>query len=271
MKAPAFDYVQARSLDEALTLRAEGGEDAKYLAGGQSLGPLLNLRLARPSLLVDVRRLSELSGWADEGETLRIGAGLTHAAIEDGALPGPLGRFLASVAHGIASRAIRNRGTLGGSLAHADPAADWVSTMALLDAELELLSASGARVIAAAHLVDGPLSTRLAPHELIVAVRVPKGSPAARWSYRKFNRKPGEFAKAIAGFGVDPERQICRAVIGATEGAPVVIAEAQGLLESDAACDAAVAAAGFEPGAFEHQVHAVMLQRARLAVVQEIA
>lgn len=271
MKAPAFDYVRARCLDEALALRVAGDDEAKYLAGGQSLGPLLNLRLARPSRLIDVRRLPELAGWSDEGAMLRIGAGLTHAAIEDGVLPGALGRFLASVARGIAYRAVRNRGTLGGSLAHADPAADWVSTMALLDARLEVRSQSGSRVIAAADLVDGPLSTRLAPEELIVAVRVPKGSPAARWSYRKFNRKPGEFAKAIAAFCVDPERQVCRAVIGATDGAPVVIFEAAELLTSDAACDAAVAAAGFRPGAFQHQVHAVMLRRARLALAEGIA
>jgi len=206
MKAPAFDYARPTTLEEALTLRAAGGDDAKFLAGGQSLGPLLNLRLARPSLLIDVRRLPELAGWSIEGDWVRIGAAVTHAAIEDGVLPGPLGRFLASVAHGIGYRAIRNRGTLGGSLAHADPAADWVSVMALLAAEVDVRSASRARRVAAADLVDGPLSTVLDPDELIVSVRVPQGSDSARWSYRKFNRKPGKFAEAIGGFHIDPER-----------------------------------------------------------------
>lgn len=271
MKAPAFDYARPASLDEALALCAEGGDDAKFLAGGQSLGPLLNLRLARPSLLIDVRRLPELSGWQDEGGALRIGAGMTHAAIEDGALPGPVGHFLATVAHGIAYRAVRNRGTVGGSLAHADPAADWVSTFALLGAQLEVRSARGGRNVAADAFVDGPLSTTLQPGELITAVRIPKGSAAARWSYRKFNRKPGEFAEAIGGFCADPATGVCRAVIGATGGPPVVIPEAQALLDSDDACVAAVDGAGFESGSFEHQVHAVMLRRAARALTESVA
>jgi len=271
MKAPAFDYARPASLDEALALCAEGGDDAKFLAGGQSLGPLLNLRLARPSLLIDVRRLPELSGWQDEGETLRIGAGMTHAAIEDGALPGPVGNFLATVAHGIAYRAVRNRGTVGGSLAHADPAADWVSTFALLDARLEVRSAQGVRTVGADALVEGPLSTVLRADELITAIRVAKGSSDARWSYRKFNRKPGEFAEAIGGFCVDPEAGVCRAVIGATGGPPVVIAEAQALLDSDDACVAAIDGAGLEPGSFEHQVQAVMLRRAARALTESDA
>jgi carbon-monoxide dehydrogenase medium subunit len=271
MKAPSFDYVRPASLDEALTLCAEGGDDAKFLAGGQSLGPLLNLRLARPSLLIDVRRLPELAGWRDEGDTLCIGAGLTHAAIEDGALPGAVGRFLAAVAHGIAYRAVRNRGTVGGSLAHADPAADWVSTFALLDAQLEVRSARGVRIVAADALVDGPLSTALRADELIMAIRVAKGSSDARRSYRKFNRKPGEFAEAIGGFCADPASGVCRAVIGATGGPPVVIADANALLDSDDACVAAVDAAGFEPGSFEQQVHAVMLRRAAHALRESVA
>lgn len=271
MKAPAFDYVRPASVDEALAICADGGEDAKFLAGGQSLGPLLNLRLARPSLLVDVRCLPELSGWRDEGGTLRLGAGLTHAAIEDGVLPGAVGRFLATVAHGIAYRAVRNRGTVGGSLAHADPAADWVSTFALLDARLEVRSARGVRTVAADALVDGPLSTTLQPGELITAVCVPKGSADARRIYRKFNRKPGEFAEAIGGFCVDPASGLCRAVIGATGGAPVLIPDAHALLASDDACVAAVDGAGFEPGSFEQQVHAVMLRRAAHALRESVA
>jgi len=271
MKAPAFDYACPATLTEALALRAAGGEDAKYLAGGQSLGPLLNLRLARPTLLIDVRQLPELAGWDTEGDWLRIGAGVTHAAIEDVVLPGPLGAFLASVSHGIGYRAIRNRGTLGGSLAHADPAADWVSVMALLGAEVELHSGAGSRRVSAAGLVDGPLSTILDPEELIVSVRLPRGSGAARWSYRKFNRKPGKFAEAIGGFHIDPDRGICRAVIGATDGAPRVIPMADVLLAAEPACEAAVAEAGFAAGTYEHQVHAVMLRRARLAILEATA
>jgi carbon-monoxide dehydrogenase medium subunit len=263
MKAPAFGYERAHSVEEALLFYASGDEDAKYLAGGQSLGPLLNLRLARPSMLIDVRSIDELRECTQTPDGLVIGAGVTHAAIEDGAVPGPVGAFLAVIAHGIAYRAVRNRGTLGGSLAHADPAADWVSTMALLDAQLDVRGVTGERQVPAESLVEGPLATKLAPDELVVSVHLPGWSAAARFSYYKFNRKPGEFADAIAGFAHDPERGVCRAVIGATDGPPAVIADARELLASAEASEAAVTVAGFEPGSFEHHVHAVALRRAR--------
>lgn len=268
MKAPAFDYEKPATLDAALALLADDTGDTKVLAGGQSLGPLLNLRLARPGRLVDVRSLAELTACHEASDTVTLGAGTTHASIEDGRVPDPTRGLLPFVAHGIAYRAVRNRGTLGGSLAHADPAADWVSAMALLDAVLIVASARGMRETPAATFVDGPLSTTLAPDELIVAVRVPQLSPSARWSYRKFNRKPGEFAEAIAGFVHDPARGVCRAVIGVTSGAPVVIPDARSMVEGDVArIDAEVGRAGFAAGSYEHQVHRVMLARAREALV----
>lgn len=263
MKAPAFDYEKPATLGAALALLADDTGDTKVLAGGQSLGPLLNLRLARPGRLVDVRGLVELDACHEAGDAVTLGAGITHAAVEDNRVPDPTRGLLPFVARGIAYRAVRNRGTLGGSLAHADPAADWVSAMALLDAVLVVVSVRGTREIPAVTFVDGPLSTTLAPDELIVAVRVARLSPSARWSYRKFNRKPGEFAEAIAGFVHDPARGICRAVIGATSGAPVVIADARSIVEGDVArIDGEVQRAGFEAGSYEHQVHRVMLARA---------
>ena len=135
MKAAVFDYVRPRDVGEALS--ALKGNDAKPIAGGQSLGPMLNLRLARPKLLVDVSRIQALREIQDEGEAWRIGASVTHAELEDRPLKGcdPL----ASVARAVAYRAVRNRGTVGGSLAHADPAADWPLVFATLDATLRVM------------------------------------------------------------------------------------------------------------------------------------
>jgi carbon-monoxide dehydrogenase medium subunit len=256
VKAAKFAYEKPRDLGAALALLAGAGGDAKVIAGGQSLGPMLNLRLAQPALLVDVRGLPELAEVRDEGDRVFIGACTTHAAIEDGRVPDPTQGFLRKVARGIAYRAVRNRGTVGGSLAHADPAADWVSAMAVLDAGIVVRSQNGERVVPAADFVLGIMSTALGEGEILAGVRVPKLSPRARWSYWKYCRKTGEFAEAIGAFVVDPERNWWRGVMGATEGAPVVIPDAR------AFDPAAVAAEAHEPGTYEHQVHAVALQRA---------
>src|SRR6266853_1380532 len=145
MKAARFDYARARSLAHAVELLGSGDGFVKLLAGGQTLGPMLNLRLVQPDLLVDVSRLDETRRWSEEGGTILIGAGITHAALEDGAIPGPTGAVLAGIASGIAYRAVRNRGTIGGSLAHSDPAADWLLATIALDASLRLQGAGGQR------------------------------------------------------------------------------------------------------------------------------
>lgn len=266
MKAPLFEYEKPKTLDAALALLAQAGDGAKVLAGGQSLGPLLNLRMAQPELLVDVRGLPELLQARDEGDAVVLGACVTHAAIEDGRVPDPTRGLLPTVARGIAYRAVRNRGTLGGSLAHADPAADWVSAMALLDAMILVRGHKGERLLPAAAFVEGPLITRLAPGEIIVAVRVPKLSRQARASYFKFNRKPGAFAEAIGAVLDDPERGIRRAVIGATEGAPLIIVDASPFIGrfDEVQALAALADAGFAPGTYQHQIHCAALKRAAM-------
>lgn len=260
MKPARFEYEKPRDLGAAVALLAREGADAKVVAGGQSLGPMLNLRLAQPALLVDVRGLAELADVRDERDSVFIGACTTHAAIEDGRVPDPTGGFLRKVARGIAYRAVRNRGTVGGSLAHADPAADWVSAMAVLDAGIVVRGADGERTIPASQFMLGIMSTAMGEGEVLVGVRVPKLSPRARWSYWKYCRKTGEFAEAIGAFVVDPERNWWRGVMGATEGAPVVIDDARAL------DPAAVASEAYEPGTYEHQVHAVALQRAAAAL-----
>jgi aerobic carbon-monoxide dehydrogenase medium subunit len=226
MKPVAFAYERPASMDAALALLSETAAFCKVLAGGQSLGPMLNLRLAQPDLLIDVASISELTDVTDQGDHLEIGACVTHADIEDGRVPEASNGLLRHVAGTIAYRAVRNRGTIGGSLAHADPAADWISIFPLLDAEIIIAGRRGARKIAAADLVVSSFTTVLQADELIQAIRVPKLSGRARWGVCKFNQKAGEFAHAIGGVLHDPERGLFRAVIGAIETAPIVVAEA---------------------------------------------
>ncbi|MGH8237861.1 MAG: FAD binding domain-containing protein, partial [Steroidobacteraceae bacterium] len=187
--------------------------------------PMLNLRLSRPSTVIDVSRLPELQGVHVEGDELRIGAAVTHAQIEDAAFDVLRGSFLASVARGIAYRAVRNRGTIGGSLAHADPAADWVVVCAALAARLDLVSASGRRRVAMDEFMLGAYTTALREGELIEAVRLPQPSPQARWAYRKLCRKTGEFSEATCAAYFDAARGFARIVLGALDGPPRILEE----------------------------------------------
>jgi carbon-monoxide dehydrogenase medium subunit len=269
MKAAQFDYTRPRDLGEAVTALAAADGAAKLLAGGQSLGPMLNLRLARPGLLVDVSRLPELKGVTDRGSSWRVGGAVTHAEIEDRAGGMPGGEMLCAVAGGIAYRAVRNRGTMGGSLAHADPAADWPLTLAALGAEIEIQGRAGTRRCAADSFMKGAFATALAEDEIIVAVDVPKLGRSARWGYYKYCRKTGEFPEASAACVFDPERRIARAFVGALSGAPVAVtALAEAIAQRGAAActrDAALSAiAAAAPGLddVEKRMHAAALQRA---------
>jgi len=172
MKAAAFEYQKPTELSAVVSaLRASNGE-AKLFGGGQSLGPMLNLRLARPKKILDVSTLPALKVIEDLGAAWRIGGGVTHAMLEDRVLVGC--EPLAQVARGIAYRAIRNRGTVGGSLAHADPAADWPLTMPALGATIVIAGVSGERRVAAESFMTAAFGTALAEDEIIAAVEVPK-------------------------------------------------------------------------------------------------
>ncbi|GAA4340109.1 FAD binding domain-containing protein [Pigmentiphaga soli] len=264
MKAARFDYLRPADRFEAVRLLAQTGGLGKIVAGSQSLGPMLNMRLAQPSALIDVRVLDELALAREEDDAIVLGACITHARIEDGLVPDPSRGLLPFVAGGIAYRAVRNRGTLGGSLAHADPAADWINAMPLLDAECLLQGPGGERSVAAADWMQAAFTTALGEDEILTGVRLPRLSPAARWSYIKFNRKAGEFAEAIAAVVDDPRRGLCRAVIGALDGPPHVVADARPLLggDAEAAARRELAAAGLEPDTYEYRLHAVALSRA---------
>lgn len=226
MKPAAFDYERPATLDDAIKLLAETGVFSKAVAGSQSLGPMLNLRLAQPELLVDITSVSELRAVSEQRDYVDIGACVTHADVEDGRIPDVARGLLGFVAGRIAYRAVRNRGTIGGSLAHADPAADWVSVFPLLGAKVITQSRRGARTIAAEDLVVSSFITVMQPDELIHTIRVPKISARARWGFCKFNQKAGEFAHAIGAILNDPDNGRFRAVIGAIETAPIVVADA---------------------------------------------
>jgi carbon-monoxide dehydrogenase medium subunit len=253
MKAAAFEYVRAKDVADALKALASMPGDAKPLAGGQSLGPMLNLRLARPKLLVDLGRIESLREIRDEGDAWLVGAGVTHAELEDRTLAGC--EPLAAVARTIAYRAIRTRGTVGGSLAHADPAADWPLALCALGAKFILAGQDGRREVPAADFMKSAFATALGDDEILEAVRVPKLGARAAWGYYKFCRKTGEFPEASAALLLDPERRIARLYAGALHGAPkaldsVARAVAQGGAEAaskdlvDAALERAVPGMG---------------------------
>lgn len=234
MKPAPFEVARARDAAEACALLGQASGSAKVIAGGQSIGPMLNLRLARHDLLIDVRHAEELRGIAEEEDAVVYGAAITHAEVEDGRVPDATGGWLSPLARGIAYRAVRNRGTVGGSIAHADPAGDWVTIMTALGAEAILQGPGGRRAVGMSSFCLGPFSTALAADEILLALRVPRRSPAARWGYWKFCRKTGEYAKSIAAVLVDPDRDEARIVLGAAERPPLALPEPDALLMGEA-------------------------------------
>jgi carbon-monoxide dehydrogenase medium subunit len=272
MKAAAFAYERPADLKAALALMAETREAAKIIAGGQSLGPMLNLRLVQPELIIDITSLAELKQAEQRGDELVIGACVTHGDIEDGRLPDVTRGAMQRVASAIAYRAVRNRGTIGGSLSHADPAADWVSALPALGAKVQLRSANGVRDLAVEDFITGALESALQAGEIVEAVCVPVLRSSARWGYVKACRKPGEFAHAIAAVMIDPEVGAARVVIGAIAAAPIVLGDAASLFGGRVtsnfrtqfdphAAEALLIKAGMANAADRH-VHVTVLRRA---------
>ena len=230
MKAAAVDYVRPDSLAEAVDLLAHASVEARVIAGGQSLLALMNLRVASPGLLIDIACLPELLSVADHADAVTLGACVTHAAIEDGRAADPSQGLMPRVASTLAYRAIRTRGTIGGSLALSDPAAEWPSVLAALDAEVVLYGSGGRRSLKCAEFTTGIFQTKLAHDEIIESARVPKLSADARCGYVKLARKSGEFASALAVAVTDPPRGYARVVSGAANGAPLVLSDTSRLV-----------------------------------------
>lgn len=230
MKAAPFEYERPGDLTSVIAVIARTDLVVKLLAGGQSLGPMLNLRLAQPDVLVDITHIPELKRVEESADAITLGACITHADIEDGRIPDVTGGALPGVARDIAYRAVRNRGTIGGSLSHADPAADWISCLAAMGADILIRGPTGQRAIPVDALMTGAFETALDPAEIIEAIRIPRFSRNARWGYYKVARKTGEMAQAIGAVLHDPERAVLRAVMGATESLPIVFSDAAPLI-----------------------------------------
>lgn len=269
MKPAIFDYERPKSLADAVALLARHDGEAKPIAGGQSLGPMLNMRLTQPKLLIDIARLPELKRIEDGRDAVTIGAAITHAAIEDGKVPDPTRGALRAVAADIAYRAVRNKGTVGGSLAHADPAADWLTALSAMHAEASLTGPKGTRRVPVATLAVSAFETVLGVGEIVDAVRIPRFSDAARWGFYKFCRKTGEYAEGMCAILIDPARGIARAVLGATHARPIVIDGLDALLTGgfDAAhAGKIVDGNGLGHDPFERQIHLAALRRAAAQV-----
>lgn len=192
MKPAPFEYHRPESLDEALELLAEHGDEAKPLAGGQSLVPLLAMRLAQPAHLVDLNRVSELAGWQHQSGGVRLGALVRHATLENPPTDLQLPEVVPTAVRHIGHVAIRNRGTVGGSIAHADPAAEWPALLLALDGTVTARSSRGERSIPAADLFLGPLMTAIEPDELLTDVELrPRGG---RGAFAEIERRHGDFA-----------------------------------------------------------------------------
>jgi aerobic carbon-monoxide dehydrogenase medium subunit len=190
----AFEYMRPTSLAEAVRLLANHADDAKILAGGHSLVPMMKLRLAAPKILIDIGRLSELSGIREENGTIILGACTTHYAAETSALLKQRCPLLSETAAAIGDVQVRNRGTIGGSVAHADPAADWPAALLALEAQITLQQRSGARTVKAADFFVDLLTTTMASNEILTEIRVPAPAPRSGGTYLKVPQPASGFA-----------------------------------------------------------------------------
>ena len=226
MKPVNFTYHRATDLDNALERLGAGGDGAKLIVGGQSLGPMLNLRLTRPRELIDISSVEALRGIESTRESVIAGAAVTHAEIEDRPASDPIEHAMREVAAGIAYRAVRNRGTIGGSIAHADPAADWISFLLCADARVRIRGTAGERGVPMQDFIRAAYTTALAPDEIVTHIEIPRATGRARFGFYKLCRKTGELAEAIGAVLVDPERRYGRVVAGAVGSKPVVLPDA---------------------------------------------
>ena len=189
----AFEYVRAGSAEEAISLIAEHGDEAKFLAGGHSLVPLMKLRLAQPSVLIDIGRVSDLSYVKDAGDHIAVGALTRHCDVENSPIVMEHAPLLAHATSHVGDPQVRHRGTIGGSLAHADPASDLPATTLALGATYVVQGPNGTREIPAGSFYEGYLTSVLAADEMLTEIRVPKMNGAG-WSFQKFNRRAQDWA-----------------------------------------------------------------------------
>jgi len=281
MKPAAFDYSAPASVDEALALLSQYGDEAKVIAGGQTLGPMLNMRLLMPQVLMDINRIDVLAEASVGDAGMRLGAATRQADLEDDPGLAEAQPLVAAAIPYIAHRAIRNRGTVGGSLVHADPAAEWGALVHALDAELVIAGAEGRRSVAPEDFFVGILTTAVEPEELLVEVRLPAWPRGAGWSFVEFSRRHGDFALAgvACRLQLDADRRCTDARLGliglgdtplrARDAEAVLVGESVGPELYRAAAE--TAARGIEPMTDLHASADYRRQLTRVLVADALA
>lgn len=247
MKPAPFEYHRPESVEEALALLAEHGYDAKLLAGGQSLVPAMNFRMAVPAVLIDLNRIAGLDGIAEVDGGLRIGAMVRQRVAERDPLVAARAALIAETLPYVAHAQIRNRGTMGGSIAHADPAAEMPAVMLALDARFRLRGPNGERLVSAGEFFTGLFGTALERDEMLTEIEVPAAAPRTGWAFDEVSRRHGDYALAgIAATVQVDEAGRCSsariALLSVGEG-PVLAAEAAAALVGQAPDEAAIGAA----------------------------
>jgi carbon-monoxide dehydrogenase medium subunit len=232
MKAPAFDYVRPKSVAEASVALGRRGATTAAIAGGQSLLPMLSLRVAMPDLLVDISRLDDLKAVARTPDSVWLGALTTHAAIEDGKTPDVFNGMMRRVAGQISYRAVRNHGTIGGSVALADPAADWPGVLVALDASVRIVGRNGVRVQSVADFIQSPYETTLTTGDIIMGFDIPAPKAPFRWGFAKVARKSGAFANSIAVATTQGKGGAVTVVLGAAGPKPHTLVATANLLQT---------------------------------------
>lgn len=246
MKAAAFDYAKPRALAEALNLLAEAGEDARLIAGGQTLLATLNLRLSEPSVLIDITHLDELKGISVVGNQLRIGALVTHTEIENSQLIAKHAPLLKAAVPHIAHRAIRNLGTWGGSLTYGDPAAEWPACSLALNATMIIASPEGERRISASDFFIDLYTTSLEPNEILVATEMPIADNNQVFYFHELARRHGDYAVAGAAFVAQKQGKVltnCVFTFFSVGATPVKAQKAQALVDGKPLTEELIASA----------------------------
>jgi carbon-monoxide dehydrogenase medium subunit len=246
MKAAAFDYVKPKALGDALSLLRQGGDDARLIAGGQTLLATLNMRLSEPSVLIDITDVEELKGIAVVGDKLRIGALVTHTEIEDSELVAKHAPLLKVAAPHIAHRAIRNLGTWGGSLAYGDPAAEWPACSLALQATMVIQGSAGERKVSAKDFFIDLYTTALEPDEILVATEIPMASSKQVFYFHELARRHGDYA--VAGLAAVAQKDgntlsHCAFTFFSVSSTPVMATAAQNLVNGQALDDKLIAEA----------------------------
>jgi aerobic carbon-monoxide dehydrogenase medium subunit len=241
MKSPPFAYIKAQSLAHLFSTMSEYGDDLRILAGGQTLLASLNMRLSEPQLLIDIRGLSELKGITAQNGMLRIGALATHTDIEDSALVAQHSPMLAQAVPHIAHRAIRNLGTLGGSIAYADPAAEWPVCALALNAMIVLKSAKGERKVSADDFFQGLYTTDMTEDEIVMACEFPVIQPQQTHDFSELARRHGDYA--VAGLAVCSEAAKHRIAFLGIADKPIRAFKAEAIVNASTLTDATIEAA----------------------------